>query len=158
MTDQALSARIILITGAGSGMGRVMARAVAAAGATVAGVDVDSSGLDQLAREPVFRDRLRKIVADVSKAEDGRQAVADVQKTFGSLDVLINCAGISMAHAAPQPQARLKFFEADPAGWRLGTHHQCDHELRHHAGGGAVCLWRFQGGARGELRDLGKGS
>jgi NAD(P)-dependent dehydrogenase (short-subunit alcohol dehydrogenase family) len=118
MTDQALSARIILITGAGSGMGRVMARAVAAAGATVAGVDVDSSGLDQLAREPVFRDRLRKIVADVSKAEDCRQAVADVQKTFGSLDVLINCAGISMAHASPQPQARVKFFEADPAGWQ----------------------------------------
>jgi NAD(P)-dependent dehydrogenase (short-subunit alcohol dehydrogenase family) len=118
MTDQALSARIILITGATSGMGRVMAGALAAAGATVAGVDVDSSGLDQLAREPVFCDKLRKIVADVSKAERCRQAVADVQSMFGSLDVLINCAGISMAHAAPQPKARVKFFETDPTGWQ----------------------------------------
>jgi len=118
MTDQALQGRIILITGAGSGMGRIMARAVAAAGAKVAALDVDSGGLDQLAREPVFGDKLRKIVADVSKTEDCRQAVADVQKTFGSLDVLINCAGISMAHAAPRREARVKFFETDPAGWQ----------------------------------------
>ena len=91
-------------------MGRVMARAVAAAGATVAGVDVDSRGLDQLAREQVFRNKLLKVVADVSKAEDCRLAVADVEQTLRSLDVLINCAGISMTHAAPQGGPRVKFF------------------------------------------------
>jgi NAD(P)-dependent dehydrogenase (short-subunit alcohol dehydrogenase family) len=105
-----------LVTGAASGMGQVMARALAATGAMVAGVDVDAEGLGRLGDEPVFAGRLRKIAADVSKAEDCREAVADVLATFGSLDVLINCAGISMSYAAAHKQTRIKFFQADPEG------------------------------------------
>jgi NAD(P)-dependent dehydrogenase (short-subunit alcohol dehydrogenase family) len=118
MAEQGLVGRTVLVSGAASGMGRVMARALAAAGAMLAAVDVDAGGLDRLSSEPVFAGRLRKITADVSKAEDCRNAVADVLATFGSLDVLINCAGISMSHAAAHKQARIKFFEADPDGWQ----------------------------------------
>ena len=38
--------------------------------------------------------------------------------TFGALDILINCAGISMSTAAGHKEARIKFFEADPEGWQ----------------------------------------
>ncbi len=116
--QQALSGRTVIVTGAANGMGRVMIRALAAAGARAAAVDLDAAGLDRLADEPVFAGRLRKIAADVSKAEDCRDAVADALAAFGSLDVLVNCAGISMAHAAAHKQARIKFFDADAEGWR----------------------------------------
>jgi NAD(P)-dependent dehydrogenase (short-subunit alcohol dehydrogenase family) len=118
MAEQGLVGRTVLVSGAASGMGRVMARALAAAGAMLAAVDIDAGGLDRLSSEQVFAGRLRKIAADVSQAEDCRNAVADVLATFGSLDVLINCAGISMSHAAAHKQARVKFFEADPDGWQ----------------------------------------
>jgi NAD(P)-dependent dehydrogenase (short-subunit alcohol dehydrogenase family) len=118
MAEQGLVGRAVVVTGAASGMGRVMARALAAAGAMLAAVDVDAGGLERLGSEPVFAGRLRKIAADVSKTEHCRDAVADVLATFGSLDVLINCAGISMSHAAAPRQARIKFFAADPDGWQ----------------------------------------
>ena len=51
---QVLAGRVAVVTGAANGMARVMARALAGAGAKVAGVDVDAGGLDRLAAEPVF--------------------------------------------------------------------------------------------------------
>src|SRR5262250_3841725 len=54
----------------------------------------------------------------MSKAADCRHAVEQVLGTFGALDILINCAGISMSTAAGHKEARIKFFEADPEGWQ----------------------------------------
>jgi NAD(P)-dependent dehydrogenase (short-subunit alcohol dehydrogenase family) len=116
--QQSLAGRVAVVTGAASGMGRVMARALAAAGAKIAGVDVDAAGLDGLAVEPVFAGTFLKAVADVSKTADCRHTVDQVLETFGALDILINCAGISMSTAAGQQDARIKFFEADPEGWQ----------------------------------------
>ena len=115
---QILAGRVAIVTGAASGMGRVMARALAAAGASVAGVDIDASGLDRLAAEPVFAGRFCKVIADVSKAADCKSAVQRVVETSGTLDILVNCAGISMSTAAGHKDARIKFFEADPEGWQ----------------------------------------
>ena len=49
-----LADRVAVVTGAASGMGAVMARALAGAGARVAGVDINADGLERLAAEPVF--------------------------------------------------------------------------------------------------------
>jgi NAD(P)-dependent dehydrogenase (short-subunit alcohol dehydrogenase family) len=116
--QQSLAGRVAVVTGAASGMGRVMARALAGAGARIAGVDVDAAGLDRLAEEPVFAGKFLKAVADVSKAADCRHTVDQVLATFGALDILINCAGISMSTAAGHQDFRIKFFEADPEGWQ----------------------------------------
>jgi NAD(P)-dependent dehydrogenase (short-subunit alcohol dehydrogenase family) len=115
---QVLAGRVAVVTGAANGMARVMARALAGAGAKVAGVDVDAGGLDRLAAEPVFAGKFLNAVADVSKAANCRHAVEQVLGTFGALDILINCAGISMSTAAGHKEARIKFFEADPEGWQ----------------------------------------
>src|SRR6266508_3204194 len=116
--QQSLAGRVAVVTGAASGMGRVMARALAGAGAKIAGVDVDAAGLDRLAVEPVFAGTFLKAVADVSKTADCRHTVEQVLEIFGALDILINCAGISMSTAAGHRDARIKFFEADPQGWQ----------------------------------------
>jgi NAD(P)-dependent dehydrogenase (short-subunit alcohol dehydrogenase family) len=116
--QQSLDGRVAIVTGAASGMGRVMVRALAAAGAKVAAVDIDAAGLDRLAAEPVFAGKLLAIAADVSKAADCRGAVRRAVETFGALDILINCAGVSMSTAAPDKAARIKFFDADAEGWQ----------------------------------------
>jgi NAD(P)-dependent dehydrogenase (short-subunit alcohol dehydrogenase family) len=116
--QQLLAGRVAVVTGAASGMGRVMARALAGAGAKIAGVDVDAAGLDRLAAEPGFAGKFFNALADVSKSADCRHAVDQVVETFGALDILINCAGISMSTAADDRDARIKFFDADPEGWQ----------------------------------------
>jgi NAD(P)-dependent dehydrogenase (short-subunit alcohol dehydrogenase family) len=116
--QQLLDGRMAIVTGAASGMGRVMARALAAAGAKVAAVDIDAAGLDRLAAEPVFAGKFLGVAADVPKAADCRAAVRRVVETFGALDILINCAGVSMSSAAPDKAARIKFFDADAEGWQ----------------------------------------
>ena len=92
----ALTGRVAIVTGAANGMGRVMARALAAAGARIAGVDIDAAGLDKLAAEEVFAGHLLKVPTDISQAAACRDAVQKVLAAHGRIDILINCAGISM--------------------------------------------------------------
>jgi len=112
-----LEGRVALVTGAASGMGRVMAAALAQAGANTAGLDVQPAGLDALAAETAPKGNLLKIVADVSDASECQRAIADVISAFGRLDILVNCAGVGMTPAAPRGQGRAKFFEANVEGY-----------------------------------------
>jgi len=83
------------------------------------GVDVDAVGLNRLAAERVLAGKFLRTVTDVSKTAECRRAVQQVLETFGALDILINCAGVSMSTAAGHSdEARIKFFEADPEGWQ----------------------------------------
>jgi NAD(P)-dependent dehydrogenase (short-subunit alcohol dehydrogenase family) len=116
--QQVLAGRVAIVTGAANGMGRVMARALAAAGATVAGVDIDAAGLDRLGAEPVLAGKFFNAAADVSRHADCRRAVEQVVEALGALDILVNCAGISMSAAAGHRDARIRFFDADPDGWQ----------------------------------------
>ena len=119
MSDQELLAgRVAIVTGAASGMGRVMARALASAGARVAGVDIDAGGLDRLSAEPVFAGKLLKVPTDVSQAAACRDAVQKIVDAQGELDILINCAGISMFAAGRPTDSRVKFYETNPEGWQ----------------------------------------
>src|SRR5262245_18776335 len=58
------------------------------------------------------------MVVDVSKAADCRGAVRRTVETIGAIDILINCAGVSMSTAAGDKEARIKFFDADAEGWQ----------------------------------------
>jgi NAD(P)-dependent dehydrogenase (short-subunit alcohol dehydrogenase family) len=115
--QQELTNRVAIVTGAASGMGRVMARSLAAAGARVAAVDLSEHGLAALAAEPVFAGNIVIAIADVARPQDCCRAVDQAVGAFGALDILINCAGVSMGPAAQNKHGRVKFFEADPDGW-----------------------------------------
>ena len=86
----------VLITGAGSGLGRATALAFAAAGARIAALDKDASGLESLRDELETRGRNCLVIpCDMTDATACERAVAAVVQRFGTIDVLVNNAGIS---------------------------------------------------------------
>jgi NAD(P)-dependent dehydrogenase (short-subunit alcohol dehydrogenase family) len=116
-----LSGKTAIVTGAASGMGAVMAAALADAGARVAGVDIDGDGLARLDAEWRDRHNGRRFVGirgDVSSLDDCRVVVARTVAEFGGLDILVNNAGVSMAPAQPHnATGRVRFWETVPEGW-----------------------------------------
>jgi NAD(P)-dependent dehydrogenase (short-subunit alcohol dehydrogenase family) len=87
--------RVITVTGAGSGMGRAIAAAYAASGASVAAADISESGLNELQSALKEQDlAVEPIVADVSTEEGANTIIDQSLERFGRLDVLVNCAGI----------------------------------------------------------------
>jgi NAD(P)-dependent dehydrogenase (short-subunit alcohol dehydrogenase family) len=90
----ALRGRTVLITGGSRGLGLVLAREVARAGARVAICGRDQATLDR-AREDLER-RGAQVVAvscDVTVRQDVEAMVQHVAERFGPIDVLINNAG-----------------------------------------------------------------
>ena len=105
------SGKSVLVTGAGSGIGRATALAFAGEGARLVASDVDESSARataaaarELGAEAEF------IRADVSRAPDCAAMVDLAVARFGRLDVAFNNAGINI-HAAP-------IAEIDEAEWQ----------------------------------------
>jgi NAD(P)-dependent dehydrogenase (short-subunit alcohol dehydrogenase family) len=87
------SSRIALVTGAGSGIGRSIAKLLAREGWRVAVVDVHGDAVETLARE--IGDDAVAISADVSNPVSVQSAFETVAERFdGTLDLLVNCAGL----------------------------------------------------------------
>ena len=100
--DLELQGRVALVTGGSRGIGKAIARALAAEGVDLAlvarGEDALNAAAAELAQETGRR--VIPIVADVTSRDDARRAVAVVQETFGRLDILINNAGFPGGLAA----------------------------------------------------------
>jgi len=93
--DGAQTARTVLVTGAGGGLGAVMVRALLADGHSVAGVDADASALARLHGSLADgAGRLKTFHADIADPEAGPAAVRAAAETFGNLHGVINNAGI----------------------------------------------------------------
>jgi 3-oxoacyl-[acyl-carrier protein] reductase len=87
----------VLVTGAASGMGRATARVFAAEGANVAVTDLNAEATQAVADEIAAAGGSAKAwVLDVAKPQDIITVVGDVAKHFGSLDIVINNAGMSV--------------------------------------------------------------
>lgn len=100
MSDQPLSGKSVLVTGASSGLGRSFALTLARAGADVAIAARRLDKLEELAAEIEGLDRkAAAIQLDVTDAGNIKLAVEQTTAALGSLDILINNSGI--APAAP---------------------------------------------------------
>src|ERR1700754_5071708 len=106
-----------LVTGATSGLGLAMARALADAGARVAVTSRDAARAEQTAAE-LGRDAFG-LALDARDEAAVAAGVAEVWERFGGLDLLVNNAGIGMRTVNPrflsEPQP---FWEVEPDGFR----------------------------------------
>ncbi|XP_056340398.1 epidermal retinol dehydrogenase 2-like [Oenanthe melanoleuca] len=91
-----VSGEIVLITGAGSGIGRLLAIKFASLGATVVLWDINQEGLNCTVREAREKGtgRVHSYVCDCSKRQDIYRVADQVKKEVGDVSILINNAGI----------------------------------------------------------------
>ncbi|WP_374307022.1 3-hydroxybutyrate dehydrogenase [Methylocella sp.] len=97
-----LQSRNAIVTGSTSGIGLAIARALAREGANVTINGFGDAAAIEAERTKIEKDfgvKAAYSAADMSKAEEIRAMVADAEKAFGSVDVLVNNAGIQ--HVAP---------------------------------------------------------
>lgn len=87
-----LSGRVVLVTGAGRGIGRTIAQTFHQEGARVVALDLDAGALAEL-REESLADLA--LTCDITDPAQVREVIATVEERFGRLDVLINNAGIN---------------------------------------------------------------
>ena len=90
-----LAERTAVVTGAGSGLGRAIAVALAARGARVAAVDIDAGSAEETARMVgAAGGRTIALRADTSVAADIDRAVSEAVRALGPLEIMVNNAGI----------------------------------------------------------------
>ena len=89
-----LKGRVAVITGASSGLGKQMARAFAEQGADVAVLARRVERLEELKTELEAKGvRVLPVKCDVTNTEEVNNAAELVEKEFGKVDILVNCAG-----------------------------------------------------------------
>lgn len=100
-----LDGKVAIVTGGSRGIGRAIAVALAADGATVVLAARSAAKLDETA-EQVRRagGRAEAVVTELTDEESIKNLVKVAQSKFGRLDILINNAGIT--HSAPLEQTR----------------------------------------------------
>jgi NAD(P)-dependent dehydrogenase (short-subunit alcohol dehydrogenase family) len=97
--DVRLDGRVAIITGASKGLGFAMAKEFSASGANVAILARSPDALDAAVADAqkTASGKVAGFACDVSQADQIEKTFADVVKTFGKVDILINNAGMSRA-------------------------------------------------------------
>jgi NAD(P)-dependent dehydrogenase (short-subunit alcohol dehydrogenase family) len=101
--------RVVLVTGAAGGIGRVVTAALLKDGHAVAAVDRDAEALKRLAADndaPETKGRLHIIAEDLELEFGCHAAVEAARAHFGPVDAVINNAGIGMSSIRPDAEAR----------------------------------------------------
>lgn len=96
-----LKDKVVLITGAGKGMGRALAEALAERGAFIAANDISPINVEQLVAQILANGgKAKAYIEDVAKKVGVQSLIHDVEDDLGKIDILIN-------HAAVQPHTLL---------------------------------------------------
>ncbi len=95
MNENVLTGKVVLVTGAGSGLGEATARAFAKAGSHVACVDINKEGIERVSKSIAERGvQAIALPCDVSDAKAVFATVKAVGEQLGRLDIVVNCAAI----------------------------------------------------------------
>lgn len=91
--SRSIAGRIVIVTGAASGMGRATAKLFASEGAQVAVTDLDLAACEAVAAE--CGANARAYALDVADKDMIARVVAQIAADFGRIDILVNNAGVS---------------------------------------------------------------
>ena len=119
-----LKDKVVLITGGGSGLGREMGLTFAREGATIGVNDIRPESAQNVVTE-IERagGRARSFVADVSSSAAVGQMFTEFIAAFGTIDILINNAGIGRASEIDNPDLFMTHQKSDEDWHRmLSTH------------------------------------
>lgn len=110
--DLGLGGKVVLVTGGSKGIGLACAAAFAGEGARVAIASRARANLDRaVAALAADGHDVHAVAADLCDPTAARALVADVERTLGPIDVLVNSAGAAKRHAVA---------ELDAAAWHQG--------------------------------------
>lgn len=119
-----INGRVVLVTGAGQGIGRAIALRLARDGADIALVDVNDEKTPAVVKEvEKIGRKATAFAADVSQRDQVRAAVDHAEKTLGGFDVMINNAGVvdvgPIAEVTPDQVDRIFKVNVDGVLWGI---------------------------------------
>ena len=85
--------QVVLVTGAGQGMGQEMIRYFAQAGALVAALDINADAVNETI-SLLPNEKAIGLTANIADSASVKEAIDNVVAKFGRLDVIVNCAGV----------------------------------------------------------------
>jgi 3-oxoacyl-[acyl-carrier protein] reductase len=104
-----LKGKVVLITGAGKGSGRILAQAFAEHGSLVAANDISPINVEEVVNQIIAKGgRAKAYIEDVAKKVGVQNIINQVEDDFGRIDILIN-------HAAVEPHVPL--LDMDEWDW-----------------------------------------
>ena len=110
---RSFSGKVVVITGAGSGIGRALAQQLARKGARLALSDVNTSGLEETLRSLPGATEARGYALDVSNRQAVFAHADEVKRDFGTAHCVINNAGATMI-------GTIEHMTVDEIEWQLG--------------------------------------
>ena len=102
--SRSVAGRVVLVTGAASGMGRATAHLFADEGARVAVTDLDEKAVERVVEE--IRGAGGEAVGwvlDVTDPDRIRKVAGEIPDALGEIDILVNNAGIAISASLEQP-------------------------------------------------------
>jgi NAD(P)-dependent dehydrogenase (short-subunit alcohol dehydrogenase family) len=116
--DLEFKGKVALITGAGQGVGREIARVLAAEGASVVVNDFYKERAEAVASEiSKTGARALGIQCDVTDRDQVKTMMSKAVEAFGPVDILVNNAGVPVQVRSGEMK-RTYFVDIDPANWR----------------------------------------
>lgn len=89
-----INGKIIVLTGAGSGIGRALSQALSAQGAKLVLADLNGDGLAETQAALAHPDSCTLVVGDITQSETRVAIRTAAENTFGGLDMVVNNAGV----------------------------------------------------------------
>jgi short-subunit dehydrogenase len=112
---RSLEGKVAVVTGAGNGIGRETAMALAQKGCRLAICDVNEAALEEVGGELAGSGtEVRSYLVDVSKRDEMEKFAANVAADFGGVQVLINNAGVTV-------YATFEEHDVDDLEWIIGV-------------------------------------